>query len=122
MIDPFFTYTYANGFEILTICTLTGDVIEKHMIPASHDPFVIVIMDAIKTMRIDADLIAKKFMINKTPFVIQKRDGVFDVFVRTNQAIYDMFLCVADLLIYEIEDVGGCLKMFGETAVYETGD
>jgi len=106
MINENFIYTFARGLEIITVCTITGEILDVHTIPEKHDPFVEIIQQAVTKMICDADLMARRFMINKTPFVIQKSGGALTVYVKANQAVYDMFLYVADALCFELKDTG----------------
>lgn len=111
MINKHLIYTYADGLNIITICTVTGDVLDRHIIPEKHHPFIQTITDAVIHFLADSELMAYRFTISKTPFCIQRSNGALTVYIKANQAVYDMFLYVASVFEFEVRDLGYGLRL-----------
>ena len=51
-------------------------------------------------------------MLNKTPYIMQRMKDGYNVIIRGKRAIVDIFLCVADLLDMEFEDIGVGFRIY----------
>lgn len=105
MIDSHFLYTYVDGVDIVTIDTLSMNVVERHALPDRFMPFVHGVITSLSFFFTDEDLLVKRFFLNKTPYIIERSlNDSFNLYGRFNQAAYDVFLVAAAMLQYEVVD------------------